>query len=48
MKMLACCFAAPAKYGWVFQIGLVNGIGKDEKCTWTKGIRYLQIMNAAW
>lgn len=41
-------FAAPAKDGWVFQIGLVNGIGKDEKCTWTKGIRYLPIMNAAW
>ena len=41
-------FAAPAKDGWVIQLGLVNGIGKDEKCTWTEGIRYLPIVNAGW
>ena len=41
-------FAVPAKDGWVVQLGLVNGIGKDEKCTWTEGIRYLPIMNAGW
>ena len=41
-------FAAPAKDGWVVQLGLVNGIGKDEKSTWTEGIRYLPIMNAGW
>ena len=41
-------FAVPAKDGWVFQLGLVNGICKDEKCTWTEGIRYLPIVNAGW
>ena len=41
-------FTAPAKDGWVIQLGLVNGIGKDEKCTWTEGIRYLPIVNAGW
>lgn len=41
-------FAVPAKDGWVVQLGLVNGIGKDEKCTWTEGIRYLPIMNVGW
>ena len=41
-------FAVPAKDGWVVQFGLVNGIGKDEKSTWTEGQRYLPIMNAGW
>ena len=41
-------FAVPAKDGWVVQLGLVNGIGKDEKSTWTEGIRYLPIVNAGW
>ena len=41
-------FAVPAKDGWVVQLGLVNGIGKDEKSTWTDGIRYLPIMNIGW
>ena len=41
-------FAVPAKDGWVVQLGLVNGVGKDEKCTWTEGIRYLPIMNIGW
>ena len=41
-------FAVPAKDGWVVQLGLVNGIGKDEKSSWTEGIRYLPIVNAGW
>ena len=41
-------FAVPAKDGWVVQLGLVNGIGKDGKSTWTEGLRYLPIMNAGW
>ena len=41
-------FAVPANDGWVVQLGLVNGIGKDEKSSWTEGIRYLPIVNAGW
>ena len=41
-------FAVPSKDGWVVQLGLVNGIGKDGKSTWTEGLRYLPIMNAGW
>ena len=41
-------FAVPVKDGWVVQLGLVNGIGKGEKSTWTDGIRCLPIMNIGW
>ena len=40
--------AVPAKDGWVVQLGLVNGIGKDENSTWTEGSRYLPILNVGW
>ena len=34
--------------GWVFQIGLVNGIGRDSKSGWFDGMRYLPVVNVGW
>ena len=34
--------------GWVFQIGLVNGIGRDSKSGWFDGMRYLPVVNFGW
>ena len=34
--------------GWVFQIGLVNGIGRDSKSGWFDGMRYLPVINVGW
>ena len=40
-------FAVPAENGFVIQIGLVNGIGRDEKAGWS-GMRIIPIINASW
>ena len=34
--------------GWVLQIGLVNGIGRDSKSGWFDGMRYLPAINVGW
>ena len=41
-------FAVPAEDGWVLQIGLVNGIGRDSKSGWFDGMRYLPVINVGW
>lgn len=41
-------FAVPAEDGWVLQIGLVNGIGRDSKSGWLDGTRYLPVVNLGW
>ena len=41
-------FAVPAEDGWVLQIGLVNGIGRDSKSGWFYGMRYLPVINVGW
>ena len=41
-------FAVPAEDGWVLQIGLVNGIGRDSKSGWFDGMRYLPVINFGW
>ncbi len=41
-------FAVPAEDGWVLQIGLVNGIGRDSRSGWFDGTRYLPVVNFGW
>ena len=41
-------FAVPAEDGWVLQIGLVNGIGRDSMSGWLEGTRYLPVVNFGW
>jgi len=41
-------FAVPAKDGWVVQIGLLNGIGRDENAGWIEGTRYFPGINIGW
>ena len=41
-------FAVPAEDGWILQIGLVNGIGRDSKSGWLDGMRYLPVINFGW
>ena len=40
--------AVPAEDGWILQIGLVNGIGRDSKSGWLDGMRYLPVINFGW
>ena len=41
-------FAVPAEDGWVLQMGLVNGIGRDSMSGWLEGTRYFPIVNFGW
>lgn len=41
-------FAVPAEDGWVVQIGLVNGIGRDKDAGWFEGTRYFPGINIGW
>ena len=41
-------FAVPAEDGWVLQMGLVNGIGRDSMSGWFEGRRYFPIVNFGW
>ena len=41
-------FAVPAEDGWVVQIGLLNGIGRDKDAGWFEGTRYFPGINIGW
>ena len=41
-------FAVPAEDGWVLQMGLVNGIGRDSMSGWFERTRYFPIVNFGW
>lgn len=42
-------YAIPAEDGWVVQIGLINGIGRDKWASrWFEGTRYCPGINIGW